>query len=883
MTKQQKLDAFARRKGYPSYFKYRDAVAKSEGFSSYSEKRRVISTEKAARRSPAPDVGFARSTNPALDMTREMRMAYRQAARTSTDYALQASRIGGVRERTLVRKESLTRPVIQSIDDLDTQVKDFYTNDFPKIYAAGARAVDPAWKGTRADRKITEEMIKDGAGSLIQNNQIAKRNARKKIPEFVDAPPGKSFKEASRRPIKGVKFKNGTEVGFEQYAEMVLRSNAATAYNVGFLNAAKEQGISLFIVQDGSGCGWTSHRDSEQAAGKVVTIEEALSHPIGHPNCIRTFSVAPKGTPHPRGGLFKREAQALKKQAIDSVKDSLYQEALSLVTHIATDKKIRDAAIRTYIASAQDFQEFKHNIEDRARLYEHARKTRVASLGNVTDLKTKLPPVVSQKDIADDVVAWMDDFADGREVPQHVLQVLGIREEIPLQKAVGDRMDRFNTMYNMTYRPEGPGQQVLRGPGSWTSERRYSSGLRSIQPGPGGKGGGGDDGGDGLIKKKVKKQLRKGFGKFLTPADYAQERAANAFYGWLGPRVPEAKFARITFPNVNRMRIDPKTGGIIGGQGSPLLGRPLRLSASLGNLGKVTSTSIRGRGLINHLSLNPNGLLRLSFARDKNGTITPTFRIIPKGPLRLMTKVNRGVRGNVTSLSTEMRFITKVPLVNHISGRFNINLRKLGIETLSDAKNITAAQLLSFTAEDIRGVSLAAGLRVKGFNLFDIAHTFRLPWEEAMKVWVLSNAFLSSQRQNLKFTAKGAKKFSMVQGGRLQHHLLGETSSEIAARRLTLLDPALAAPGGIPSQAQQIQIPRSLKLAAERRAYVESKLNSFERLRIQNLRLAGDYSTIRFLRDTDGLTFEDIAYRVGMSKARVEAIYRRGTTGKIKP
>ncbi len=46
-------------------------------------------------------------------------------------------------------------------------------------------------------------------------------------------------------------------------------------------------GVTHVDIQDGPGCGWTSHDDPDTANGSRRTLAAANAHPTAHPNCIR--------------------------------------------------------------------------------------------------------------------------------------------------------------------------------------------------------------------------------------------------------------------------------------------------------------------------------------------------------------------------------------------------------------------------------------------------------------------------------------------------------------------------------------------------------------------------------------------------------------------
>lgn len=904
MTRQQKLDASARKKGYSSYYAYRNAQAKAEGYANYTAKRRTRTAQLAEERF-IPQITPDRPTevtllerehldvfNPANDRTRNLRMAYRQASRSTTDIALEAARVG-YSKKGHPRHESLPRTAVDHISELDNKVMDFYQNDFPKVYAEGARRANPNWQPSHADNQRILDLTKEGAGSLAANNAAAKRSAKKVIPALIDENPATAVKKASFRPIKGSRFANGAQLGFENYAEMALRANTARAYNLGFIHNTSDD--NLLQVSDGSGCGWFSHDDPEQASGKIVTKDEALAHPIAHPNCVRGFSQAPKGS-KPTKGLLRKLAGGITREQLMR---SAAQEAVSLGVQLASDKKIRAAAYRSIARSKTSFLQYKLNLETVARLYNYGWKTRAASLGNVTDISTHLPPMVNPLRVADDVMAWMDDFADGVDMPPHVLQILGIPEEQAL-KVIGDRMGDFTTFYNYEFKQGQmvpfPGRRMERGfgtPGPKLHTVPERMATQEFGGSGGGGGGGGDDGGGKggpeSIREVVVRQAREAFTNWVFGnvipqgqqiryaaalvreahdvgiVDMAHREIASQFFS-LYERVPKGKFVRLTFPD-------------IGGDSMGFLDRPRRLTLELPKIAKVTRTSIKDRGIINHLSLNPNGMLRAGFSKDpETGFITPTFRLIPPGPLHMLTRVNRGIKGNITSLSGEVRLITKpVPFVDSLTFRFNLNMRKLGITSLEDARKITLADLRKFSAEDLRGVSMAANLRVRGFNVWDIARTYRISWEEAMKLWALTDKQLGDLAGDLKaFSSR--KKFLAIEGG-------GDiTGVPVPKPHLRIVDPLTgdaASPFTTGSLAQRIEVPRSIKSVPARRDYIAKRLTQAERDRVAALRLGGDFSTVRHLKDVDKLSWDQISVNMNLSLNKVKKLYKEGTSGQV--
>ncbi|MET8537033.1 hypothetical protein ABZV67_35830 [Streptomyces sp. NPDC005065] len=102
---------------------------------------------------------------------------------------------------------------------------------------------------------------------------------------------------AAEHQLQYVIYRNGARVSAQAWAESATLTKSAVAYNSGTLNRAREAGVQYMQVFDGAGCGWTSHKDTDKAAGTLRTVEDAAAWPISHPRCGRAFG--PRPQPHP--------------------------------------------------------------------------------------------------------------------------------------------------------------------------------------------------------------------------------------------------------------------------------------------------------------------------------------------------------------------------------------------------------------------------------------------------------------------------------------------------------------------------------------------------------------------------------------------------------
>ena len=81
----------------------------------------------------------------------------------------------------------------------------------------------------------------------------------------------------------------------EYRAETIARTELALAVNAGTLDTFGEYGGDRVIVHDSPDCGWLRHDDPDKPNGTTRTLADAKAHPVSHPHCVRSFSLAPGG------------------------------------------------------------------------------------------------------------------------------------------------------------------------------------------------------------------------------------------------------------------------------------------------------------------------------------------------------------------------------------------------------------------------------------------------------------------------------------------------------------------------------------------------------------------------------------------------------------
>lgn len=251
---------------------------------------------------------------PEPDVTRELVDAYLQAWRR---IEAEQQRIASdpLTYRRQNRLREMQQSILRELDDLDEVAADFARRSIPQVYSAGAGRTlaqlgnDPAdftWSGVHRDAMV--EVAKDTYDDLLRATDGVRDSTRRLIravarEETLQKLAGgktavQEGRELATRLIErhgifAVTYRNGARVGLDAYSAMLARTKTALAYNIGSLNQARKDGVGFVEVFDGAGCGWTSHTDSDIANGTIRPIDMAISQPIAHPNCLRSFGPRP--------------------------------------------------------------------------------------------------------------------------------------------------------------------------------------------------------------------------------------------------------------------------------------------------------------------------------------------------------------------------------------------------------------------------------------------------------------------------------------------------------------------------------------------------------------------------------------------------------------
>lgn len=217
------------------------------------------------------------------DSTRRFRQAQIRALRTRV--AVTRARLEGhasmFTEDTLSRiytagmqraRDALQLGGQPSFTTLHTRALEVLASDTFDDLAAATAYVDESARA--AIRRATRARTMAGA---LEGTSVARDRA-----QLVDA--------LRRDGVTGFVDASGRGWRLSTYAEMVVRTKSAQAYNTGTVLQAEETGTSVFVISDGTR---SRHPECLAFDGTTCTGAWALSNPIQHPNCVRSFGPAP--------------------------------------------------------------------------------------------------------------------------------------------------------------------------------------------------------------------------------------------------------------------------------------------------------------------------------------------------------------------------------------------------------------------------------------------------------------------------------------------------------------------------------------------------------------------------------------------------------------
>lgn len=212
------------------------------------------------------------------------------------------------------RLREVAAAIDAEIDRIERAVSGWLTGVLPGVYEAGmaASTFDVSWTQFNRDavttliddtfddvlaatsnmRADTKRWIRETTKYLAETGEVEGASTRRLTRRLVEKGAQAARLDGMPAPITSVVYSNGATVRIDQYGEMLFRTKLSTAYNQGVVNRSVEVGVDRFEIFDGH-CGLRSHDEPPFANGMIVDAQTALSYPVSHPNCIRSYGARP--------------------------------------------------------------------------------------------------------------------------------------------------------------------------------------------------------------------------------------------------------------------------------------------------------------------------------------------------------------------------------------------------------------------------------------------------------------------------------------------------------------------------------------------------------------------------------------------------------------
>jgi len=489
------------------------------------------------------------------------------------------------------RSRAVKANIDRDLDNLKDEADKFYSSNggLKKIYEKGLLDGGAA-QVTRRDTRILKKYRDEGVAEMDKMMAFARRDWRRVNTMIKSAKDATVLEQKlSKSGLKGLRYIDGRMVGIKQYSNMAIQTRSAVAYNRGLIEGGIRSGALSFTISDGSACGLTRHDDPEKANGMVVSPETALANIIAHPACQRTFSPSPKEPP-------KRATKSRAKSALATVgkltRQTVIQSAKAGVTAELSEFLRSPQAARFALRLLPGVSEYQRSLDGLAKLIKRSGD------GDLTP-----------EQVREDIMAWGEQWLEKGILPSHVAEVIGVKIDAP-DIAVNDAFYRFSVFRDMDIKnslSNGDLSEML-DLQKLLYDAMFDYWASNVE--------------GGLPRSR--------FGHFSFPRvptarpETAAEKAIRA-------KINAERLRKNLKPI--RRRLETQSG---------FVSRGGRLTLNLEQHIRTTATYRPGRGFINHLSLNPNGMIRMGFATNPDtGLITPSLRLVPPGPIHIGMRLNR--------------------------------------------------------------------------------------------------------------------------------------------------------------------------------------------------------------------------------------------------
>lgn len=598
------------------------------------------------------------------------------------------------------RVVNANRRIDSELSRLQKRADAYYDEDFTKVYRAGSQETASHAAEILKGEQIQAPIPQKDRSHLSYQRKKGKAELRSAIEQTRARSRATMGQGGELKTVHGGK----RMYKLDSYANLSVNAKAADAYNRGSLESARTHGFTQVKVVDGPGCGWTEHSDPDGANDKIVDIDEALAHTVAHPYCGRQFVPEP-GEGGPKGGGLRAKKIA-KNLLLGGGAAAGAVAAQSLYANRAAVLKAINSVLLTGTPEWKVF-----DLQIRAFQRELERLT-TGPGADILDIRTGKNLSSRPIDIAQRAMDDAVNYERGVDVnlSPGTMKIMGINDKMDRVETVAQirKFDEFlkaNKKANMSDSLLSSYDQVEQKVRTEFMDEVVNLGSRFTDQ----------------ASSNLSETIRKTRVKIVRgPSDRLVEKAQKL--------LPGNDSFRLTLP-----RIDSADGsGLV---------RSLRARVDIGNFIRTTTTQRIGSTRVGSGMVNRNGLFRLGFQMGKDRVIYPRLSIVPKAPIRILSRLNRGADGSINSVSGQLRVLVPGPF--NPSMNFNIDLRSLQLADMWDIRSLTMKEVAGLGWDNFRIRSIALESRFRLMNTFDVHDIFRMKWEDVKSLWTKSNYVLT--------------------------------------------------------------------------------------------------------------------------------------------
>ena len=241
------------------------------------------------------------------ELARQLGDVYRQAEaeiNAQLSAALREPSAGNARRRL----RALLREIETHQAHLETEARRWINGNLPSAWEAGGVAAHVGqFSWTQPHSQGVGLLAQDTFSEILQATSYMDRDVKALVRDLgsqrvqqkvVQGTPAKAAgrdlaERLDRTGITALTYRDGRNVRASSYAEMLMRTKSAVAYNAGGLNQMLGAGVRYVEGIDGADCGLVTHDDGNKVNGKIFPVDVAAAYSISHPNCRRDWAPRP--------------------------------------------------------------------------------------------------------------------------------------------------------------------------------------------------------------------------------------------------------------------------------------------------------------------------------------------------------------------------------------------------------------------------------------------------------------------------------------------------------------------------------------------------------------------------------------------------------------